>query len=122
MPDIHRLPAIRTAHYPDADGGLHGEAVCLAGHTVALPDPAYVDWAYEHAACEALRWAGEANCVEAFTLLGWEHSDNELDHSEIRGLGPDGGMAARPGDRLIPDGAGWFYPMAEDEYQRVTHA
>jgi anti-sigma regulatory factor (Ser/Thr protein kinase) len=121
--DIDRLPAIRTAHYPDADsGGLRGEAVCRAGHTLALPDPEYVDWVYEHATCEALRWLGEANCVQAFALLGWEHSTFELDHSQIRGLGPGGDMTARPGDRLIPDGAGWFYPMAEDEYQRVAHA
>ncbi len=111
---------IRTAHYANADG-MNGSAVCRAGHTLALPDPACGDWAYEHADCEALRWLGEPNCVEAFALLGWEHSEGELDHAEIRGLGPGRDMTARPGDRLIPDGAGWFYPMAEDEYRPVTH-
>lgn len=119
MPE--RIPVIRTAHYL-ADGELRGEAICRAGHKLALPDAEIVDWVPRHAACEPFRWLGEANCLEAFALLGWEHSTTELDHSQILGLGPGGNMEAHPGDRLIPDGNGWFYPMPEEDYQAANHA
>ncbi len=37
----------------------------------------------KHQEFEAVFWAGESNCEEVFAFLGWEHSDDEMDHSRI---------------------------------------
>jgi hypothetical protein len=116
--EVNALPAIRLSYYVGPGKTERNFAVCRAGHEVGFPD-GWLDWA-NHGDCEPFRWLGEDNCEEAHALLGWEHSKTELDHSQILGLGPGGDMVAHPGDRLIPDGAGWFYPMAEDEYQAAT--
>ena len=122
MFDADRLPVIRTAYYLDADGAMPGATVCRAGHVLDLPNPDPGPWMLGHRTCEPFRWFGEANCEAAFALLGWEHSKTELDHARILGLGPGGDMEAHPGDRLIPDGNGWFFPMSEEDYQAAVNA
>jgi coenzyme F420-reducing hydrogenase beta subunit len=51
---------------------------------------------------DAVQWLGESNCVEVFDFLGWEHPEDELDHSLI--YVDDG--EAKPGDWIVrtPDG------------------
>lgn len=71
----------------------------------------------EAAVSTAIRWLGEENCTEVFALLSWEHPDDELDHSVIYGLGPDGGREARPGDWIVPDGNGWFTAIPDADYR-----
>lgn len=65
----------------------------------------------------AIRWLGEENCGQVFALLGWEHPADELDHSAIYGLGPDGSQVARPGDWIVPDDSGWFTPVPDTDYR-----
>ena len=41
-----------------------------------------------------IRWLGPENCEAVFAVLDLDHPspDEELDHTRIRGLGPDGGQ------------------------------
>lgn len=52
-----------------------------------------------------IRWLGPENCEAVFAVLGWEHPDEELDHTRIRGLGPGGDQEASWGDLLVQDPA-----------------
>lgn len=51
----------------------------------------------------AVRWTGEDNCEEVFAFLGWDHPDDEIEHTLIVGLGADGKQEATPGDWIIHD-------------------
>lgn len=54
-----------------------------------------------------IRWLGPENCEAVFAVLDLDHPspDEELDHTRIRGLGPDGGQEAHWGDLLVQDPA-----------------
>lgn len=69
-----RAPGIRTAHY-HVDGQWTGEAVCRAGHTLLLPDPAISAWQDEHIGCEPARGAWSE--IEA-PLIAQGEADAEL--------------------------------------------
>jgi hypothetical protein len=53
----------------------------------------------------AIRWTGEDNCEEVFAFLGLgEHPDDELDHSQILGIGDS--QTANHGDWIVRHGDG----------------
>lgn len=52
---------------------------------------------------QAIRWFGEANCEEVFAFIGWDHPDDETNHTLICGLGLDGTQKAEIGDWIVRD-------------------
>jgi hypothetical protein len=60
---------------------------------------------------QAIQWVGEANCEAVFAFLGWHHSDTETDHSVIYLEGLDTQWTAEPGDWIVRDADGEFYPV-----------
>lgn len=52
-----------------------------------------------------IQWLGIQNCEEVFAFLGWEHPDDETDHSVIY---LNDGTVVRPGD--------WIVQISDDEF------
>lgn len=52
---------------------------------------------------EAIRWLGETNCEETFAFIGWQHPNDETNHTLICGLGLDGKQEAEIGDWIVRD-------------------
>jgi hypothetical protein len=71
---------------------------------------------------EAVQWHGESNCQEVFDFLGLEHSEDELDHSEIHIETLEGTMTARPGDWIIKGVKGERYPRKPDIFEATYEA
>jgi hypothetical protein len=66
---------------------------------------------------EAVKWTGEDNCLEVFEFLGLEHSEDEMDHSEIHIDTLEGTMTAQQGDWIIKGVQGEFYPCKPDIFE-----
>lgn len=64
---------------------------------------------------EAIRWTGPENCEAVFEFIGWEHPDDELDHSRLFGLG-DGDDTAEPGNWIVRVSDGHFRVLADEEF------
>jgi hypothetical protein len=62
----------------------------------------------------AIRWLGPENCAEVFAALGCEHSDDEDDHTRIRGLGASGDQTAYWGDTIQVYGDGSSHVVPEE--------
>ena len=61
---------------------------------------------------EAIRWTGE-NCKAVFAFIGWPPcGDDELDHSQLLGLGDNGDATAGAGD--------WVVRVADDRFEVLT--
>lgn len=68
---------------------------------------------------EAVQWHGESNCREVFEFLGLEHSEDEMDHSEIHIETLEGMMTARQGDWIIKGVHGERYPCKPDIFAKT---
>lgn len=66
---------------------------------------------------EAIQWLGVQNCEEVFAFIGWEHSDDELDHSQILGIGEDGEDTADPGDWIVRHPDRGFEVLSDVEFK-----
>lgn len=62
----------------------------------------------------AIRWCGEDNCEQVFALLGWEHGDDEAEHTFIEVPGLDNQQEAEPGD--------WIVRYPDDTFKKFTDA
>lgn len=53
---------------------------------------------------EAVQWVGDENCEEVFAFLGWEHPDDEEDHSLIYvSVYPNGVLETVPNEAVLND-------------------
>lgn len=68
---------------------------------------------------EAIQWHGETNCQQVFDFIGWEHPDDELDHSVIH---LDNDQEAHPGDWIIRDPAGDLHTVNPDRFAALYEA
>jgi hypothetical protein len=61
----------------------------------------------------AIQWHGETNCEAVFAFIGWEHPDDELDHSVIY---LDDDQEAHPGDWIVRDPEGGYHAINPDRF------
>lgn len=57
---------------------------------------------------DAVRFLGPDTCEEVFAFIGWEHPDDEGDHTRLCGLGLDGEQEAEIGDWIVRDEDGVY--------------
>jgi hypothetical protein len=65
---------------------------------------------------DAIRFLGPDTCEEVFAFIGWEHSDDELEHSQLHGLGLDGEQEAGIGDWIVRDEDGVYDVYADTAF------
>ena len=66
---------------------------------------------------EAVQWLGEGNCEEVFAFLGYDHTEETGDHSEIHIPTLEGIMSAQVGDWIIKGVKGEFYHCKPDIFE-----
>ena len=66
----------------------------------------------------SIQWLGIQNCEEVFAFLGWEHPDDETDHSVIY---LNDGTAVHPGDWIVQVSNGEFEARPDGSF-RTTPA
>jgi hypothetical protein len=70
---------------------------------------------YRPAPVQAVQWVGESNCAEVFAFLGWEHPEDESDHSVIL---LDNSVTARPGHWIVKTADGTTFPVSPGVFRR----
>jgi hypothetical protein len=89
------------------------------------PQFGYTPVTFEAQGFRAVRWFGEENCKYVFAFLGFEHPDDELDHSQIHFNSTDsrsGTVTAYPGNWIVRDGAGLHRYTHEDFLKKAGMA